>query len=79
MAEHKQIGSVSIVTDTETGQEKIGDVAGGFNSDELKEHIKKYGTKDLLQIMCWMNFQIWETYRELNAEKDKAENVNAAG
>lgn len=70
MAEYKEIGKISIVTDTETGQEKIGDVEGGFNSIELKKHIQQYGTHGLLETMAWMNFQIWETHRELNVNKD---------
>lgn len=74
MSETKTIGSISIITDTETSYEHIGDVDGGFDSIQLKEHIKKYGTTGLLEKMAWMNFQIWETYRELNAEKDKGQN-----
>ncbi len=66
-----ETNKISIVIDTETGQEKIGDVEGGFNSIELKKHIQKYGICNLLEIMAWMNFQIFETYRELNSEKDK--------
>ena len=70
MAEYKEIGTISIVTDTETGQEKIGDVSGGFDSIQLKEYIKQYGPEDLLKTMAWMNFQIWETHRELNVDSD---------
>lgn len=71
MTAFKELGKISIVTDTETGQERIGDAAGGFDDFKLKEHIREYGTENLLKTMAWMNFQIWQTYRELNAEKDR--------
>lgn len=77
MAEDKRIGTISVITDTETGQEKIGDVQGGFDEIQLKEHIKNYGIGGLLETITWMNFQVWQMHREINAEKDKEQIANS--
>ena len=77
MAESKQIGGIYIVTDTETGQEQIGDVDGGFDDAELKKHIEKYGHEGLCEKLIAMSWKVWDTLREINSEKDKAQSVNA--
>lgn len=70
MAEMKQIGSISVVTDTETGMYHMGEVGGGFDDQKLKQHIKKYGHIELLETLAYMQYQVWQTVRDLNAEKD---------
>lgn len=77
MAEYKNIGSISVVTDTETGQEKIGDVEGGFDSIALVEHVKSYGVTGLLRTLAYMNYQVIETLHKVNAAKDKEISNNA--
>lgn len=79
MAEIKQIGSISVVTDFKTSiMYHTVDVIGGFDEQELKQHIQKSGYAELLETLAWMSYQVWNTVRELNAEKD-AGTVAAVG
>ena len=71
MAESKVIGSISIVTDSETHYDNIGDVDGGFDMDQLKNHVKNYGPHQICERLTAMSWQVWETLREINREKDK--------
>ena len=71
MAEHKPIGEISVVTDTDTGMETVGEVRGGFNTLELEEHIKQYGSEGILSALNYMIFEIVNTKREINAESSE--------
>lgn len=70
MAETKQIGSICIVTDSETSYQNIGDVEGGFDDIQLKDHIQKHGHAGLLNSLAYMQWQVWNTVRTVNSEKD---------
>jgi hypothetical protein len=78
MAERKQIGSISIITDSETSYDNIGDVDGGFSDTELRKHIEAHGHEGLCEKLTAMSWQVWNTLREINAEKDKSQSVNAS-
>ena len=69
MSEQKKITSLYVITDTENGYEKIGDIdGGGFDSEWLKNHIKNYGTDGLFKKIAWMNYQVFQTMRDINEE-----------
>lgn len=69
MAETKQITSLYVVTDTETNQEKIGDIdGGGFDQLWLDSHIKRYGSAGLLEKIAWMTYQVVDAQRRCNLE-----------
>ena len=76
MAERKTIGSISIITDSETSYDNIGDVDGGFNEIELKNHIKIHGHEGLCEKLTSMSWQVWSILREINAERDKGQALN---
>lgn len=77
MAERKTIGSISIITDSETSYDNIGDVDGGFSETELKKHIEAHGHEGLCEKLTAMSWQVWNMLREINAERDKSQAVNA--
>jgi len=74
MAETKLIGSIHVVTDTETGQEKIGDVEGGLNDMMLEDHIRKHGHMGLLETLGNMIAKVLDVHhgieRKLNEHAD---------
>ncbi len=71
MAETKKIASISIIIDSETSYDKIGDVEGGFDELELKQHIEKYGHQALCEKLTAMNWQIWNAVREINSQNQQ--------
>lgn len=69
MAETYKITSLSVVIDTETNQEKIGDIeGGGFDQLWLESHIKHYGSSGLLETISWMTYQVVDAQRRCNQE-----------
>ena len=71
MAETKQITSVFVVTDSETRYDNIGDIqGGGFDKQWLKSHIKAFGRDGLLRTISYMNYQVHDAFRQVNAELD---------
>jgi hypothetical protein len=70
MAETKVITSLFVVTDSETSYDNIGDIdGGGFDEKWLKDHIKNHGIDQLLKSIAWMNYQVFQTYRDVNSER----------
>lgn len=71
MSESKVITSLHVLTDSENGYEHIGDIdGGGFDEQWLMQHIKTYGTEQLLSKIAYMNWQVYDTMRKINAEND---------
>lgn len=73
--ESETIAWISVVTDTETAQEKIGDVFGGFDDLKLEKHIRHHGTQGLLNTIMRMNCQIGEITKLINKEEQKAQDA----
>lgn len=70
MAERKTIGTVTVITDSETHYDNMGDVSGGFSEAELHNHIEQYGYEQLLSSLTYMQWQVWEAVRDINSKKD---------
>jgi hypothetical protein len=71
MAETKQITELSVVTDSETFYDNIGDIdGGGFDEEWLKKHIKSHGADGLFRKFAWMSFQVFEAMRKVNEENE---------
>jgi hypothetical protein len=72
MSEWKTLGKIEVITDTDNGYDRIGEVGGGFGwpPDDLKIHIRKYGHVELLETLARMTGQVMECYRELQIEDD---------
>lgn len=68
MAERKEIGSISVITDSETPYDNIGDIEGGFSEPELENQIRNHGHHELLTTLAYMTWQVWDTVRKVNAE-----------
>ena len=78
MSEWKTLGKISVITDTENGYDRIGEVSGsfGYPPDELKKHIRKHGHAEVLEALARMTSQVMGCVRELNEDdvtKDQAE------
>ena len=80
MAERKEITKLSVITDSETSYDNIGDIDGGmFNEVWLKKHIKSHGTGGLLEKLAHMNRQIMNTQVEIYQEEESdAKNCKAS-
>jgi hypothetical protein len=74
MADIKQITSISVVTDTETGDYFIGEIDGGYmDKDWLKDYIRRHGPNELFKLTAWINFQTFGALREVNSEGQQAD------
>ena len=71
MPESKIIGTISIITDCETGMYKMGEVDGGLNDVQLIKHVEKYGHEGLCEKLAYMQWQVWQALREVNAGRFK--------
>jgi hypothetical protein len=69
MAERKELGSISIITDTETGMYHMDKIDGGFDEQLLIEHIRKYGHMELVEKLTLMLWKVWEETHKINSEK----------
>ena len=70
MAERKIITRLSVVTDSETPYDNIGDIDGGLFDDKwLKDYIKYYGPNQLIIKLADMSYQIINTSREIDKRK----------
>lgn len=77
MPETKEIGSISVVTDSETSYDNIGDIQGGFDDSQLRKQIEAHGTKSLLETLAYMQWQVWDMMRTINSENHMKDAVAA--
>ena len=68
MADRKELGRITIITDDSTGMYRIGEVDGGFHHDRLREHISEYGDTDILRLLAYMTSKVIGISRDINAE-----------
>lgn len=74
MSETKLITSIYVVTDSESGSDKIGDIEGGFFSHGfLDEHIKNHGSEMLLETLANMISRVMDAKRRVFMEKFNVE------
>ena len=75
MSEWKTLGKISVITDTDNGYDRVGEVSGsfGYPPARLKEHIRKHGHGELLETLGWMTAQVMACVRELKQEQDANE------
>jgi hypothetical protein len=69
-AETQKLATVSFVTDTDVSYYEIGEVEGSFQKDELKDYLRRFGHEKLCSRLAFLQFQVWETVREINLEKE---------
>ncbi len=79
MSERKTIARISVITDTENGYDRVGEVDGsfGYPPTELKEHIRKYGHSEILETLAHMSSQVMECVRQLRMEERGPDEVAA--
>lgn len=73
MSETKRIGGIHVITDTENGYDRVGEVYGGFESEDLMRHVRNYGHEELLTTLALMTAQVIEVYKTIQLEKRLAE------
>lgn len=72
MPETKQIASLSVVIDSETSYDNIGDIhASIIDETWLKHHIRAHGTHQLLAALASLNYQIIDVQLEIYQEDSK--------
>jgi hypothetical protein len=70
MAERKPLATINYITDFETSMYHMGEVDGSFSEAQLEDYIKRFGTKDLLEHLAYLTFQVIEISRKVNSEDD---------
>ena len=73
-AETKKLAEIEFVTDADVSYYEIGEVQGAFQKEQLKNYIKSHGHEKLCSQLGFMQFQIWETVREINGEGNNEDN-----
>lgn len=68
MSERKELATISFITDTDRSYEFIGEVDGSFNETDLKSYIKRHGIGELCRHLSYLQFQVYNTFREINSE-----------
>ncbi len=77
MAERKTITTLSVITDSETSYDNIGDIDGGmFDEEWLLKHVFAHGTSQLIHKLASMSFQIMAADRKV--KEKMAENLRVA-
>jgi len=74
MSETKTIGRIHVITDTENGYDRIGEVCGsfGYPPDDLMRHIRKYGHAEVLETLAFMTKQVMDCVHEIRKEEHEA-------
>lgn len=73
MAERKTITTLSVITDSETSYDNIGDIDGGyFDPVWLKKYIKSHGIENLTKRLAYMSWQIFDMLRTVNGEESSS-------
>ncbi len=71
MSESKNVAIISVVTDSETYYDKIGDIDGGFcDVDWLEKHIVNHGSQGLLFKLAALTSTVIQTEYEIMRKKD---------
>jgi len=77
MGETELLGAINVVTDTETNQEKIGEIQGGFNEIKLREHIRKHGHAGLLETLGDMIAKTLDIHHDIQRKlMEHADSIN---
>lgn len=69
MPERKELFTVSVISDDDTGMYTIGEVDGGMSTGYLKDYLKEFGNEgkdNLLTHLSFIQYQIWNMWGELN-------------
>lgn len=70
MPERKQMVSITIVTDDDTGMYHIGEPGGLFQQGELLEYLQQRGQKGklgILEHLAYLQNQVIESWRKVNS------------
>ena len=68
--ETKKLTTISFVTDTDVSYYQLGEIEGSFEKEQLKDYIKRFGHEKICTQLAFLQFQVWDTLREVNSEKD---------
>jgi len=74
MAQHRNLGNLTTVTDCSTGMYRMGEFSGGWNGD-LKEYLKSYGEGGYRELCVGLNYlgeQLLSSYREVNQDRTQS-------
>ena len=69
MSEWKTLGKIEVITDTDNGYDRMGEVSGGFDG-QWRDHISKYGHSELLETLMSMASEVLLCARELRQERE---------
>lgn len=66
--ESKKLATIEFITDFETPMYHLGEVQGSFDEKQLKDYVKRFKADDLLFCLAYLQFQVVNAIREVNAE-----------
>lgn len=67
-ATYKTLCTIKAVSDTETSMYKTGEINAMFHKEALKEHIRNYGSADLIESIAHLQYQIVAAINEIIKE-----------
>lgn len=74
----KELVSIRYVSDTDNGVYQVGELEWcSFNEAVLKDYIMRFGHKDLCSALGYLQFQVWQTLREINSNNEIGKSINA--
>lgn len=73
MADRQKLATIEFITDTETSYEFIGEVDGGFDQKTLENYISRFGIEHLSKHLSYLQWQMFDTMRKLNAANDQTQ------
>ena len=80
MPSAKELISIKYVSDTDSGMYHLGELEWcSFDEDHLEDYIKRFGHEELCVKLAYLQFQVWQSLRQINSEKDThiGKSVNA--
>lgn len=70
-AERENLANIQFVVDTDVSYYEVGEVDGAFQKDSLKDYIERFGHERLCAHLAFLQYQVWDTLREINGEKQQ--------
>ena len=65
MPESERLGTIRVITDTDTDMYEVGEVDGGFDRQRLRQHLECYGVTGVLKTLAHMTAMVVEEARDI--------------
>ena len=76
--EGEKLATIEFITDTDVSYYEMGELEGAFQEHQLEDYIKRFGHEKLCSHLAYLQFQVWQALRKINAERNNDGSTNAA-